>query len=72
MFKKNSNKIVFIIFLIVGTVANFLVLPAITYRQDDFFSSLFGLFLLTTLWFVIGAYYVDMRHEPKKLGAQKE
>ena len=66
MIKKNSNKGAFLVFLLVGGIANMLVLPGIIYQQDNFLACFFSLFLLTSLWFAIGVFYKEMSLEKEK------
>ena len=70
MIKKNSDKgaflILFLISLLIGSIANILTLPAIIHQQNNVPAGLFGLFLLTSLWFAIGAFYREMSHDPEK------
>lgn len=66
MIKKNSNKGAFLVFLLVGGIANILVLPGIIYQQNNVPACLFCLFLLTSLWFAIGVFYKEMSLEKEK------
>lgn len=66
MIKNKSNKITFLVCLILGIVTNLVALPAIAYQQDNILVGYLGLFLLTTMWFSIGAYYREISQLTKK------